>query len=346
MPEISVIVPVYNTELFLNRCINSIINQSHKNIEIIIINDGSTDQSEKIILEFCASNKRIRYFKQENIGLGRTRNRGIELALGTYLAFIDSDDYIRRDMLEKLVTKAKNDRLDIVCSEVYIDKGNKLQIRKKINAFESIDLSTKSSEEFYKNYYFSRIYSHNAWDKLYKRIFIIKNNIYFGDNKLIFAEDNYFQFQVLLSKPSIGFLNQPLYFYVKRDGSIMNNYKENLICRNMNMIRAFNTMNPTNNNLIQKVIDVITFDILIEETMNIIISGKNFSDLRRNLSAFYQSNICEEFVQSLNKNKSYQLEPNKKRRAFICLLGKFYNKQFYLLADVILYTMYKYFKES
>ena len=89
---ISIIVPIYNSEKYLNKCIDSLINQTEKNIEIILVNDGSTDNSEEIIKEY--KDKRIKYYKNKNQGIGKTRNFGIEQATGSYIMFVDSDDYI------------------------------------------------------------------------------------------------------------------------------------------------------------------------------------------------------------------------------------------------------------
>lgn len=104
MNKVSLIVPVYNTSKYLEKCINSLINQTLKDIEIIIINDGSTDNSEKIIKKF--NDKRIKYIAKQNEGIGKTRNLGIEKATGEYLAFVDSDDYLSIDFCKKMYTKS------------------------------------------------------------------------------------------------------------------------------------------------------------------------------------------------------------------------------------------------
>ena len=102
MIKISVIVPVYNTEKYLERCIKSIINQSLTDIEIIVINDGSTDNSEQILKNFACKDSRIRIINQKNAGLSITRNNGLQIASGEYISFIDSDDYIHKDMIKIL----------------------------------------------------------------------------------------------------------------------------------------------------------------------------------------------------------------------------------------------------
>lgn len=107
MSSISIIVPVYNKEKYLNRCLESLVNQTIKDIEIIIINDGSTDNSEAVIKEYLLTNTNIRYYSKENEGIAKTRNYGIELAKSDYILFVDADDYIENTLVEKLMPYIK-----------------------------------------------------------------------------------------------------------------------------------------------------------------------------------------------------------------------------------------------
>ena len=113
-PLVSVIVPVYNVERYLNRCLNSIISQTFKDIEIICVNDGSTDTSLKILKEYQKIDNRIIVINKENEGVSKSRNKGIEVAKGEYIVFVDSDDWINLDMVEYMYNKAKNTDTDIV----------------------------------------------------------------------------------------------------------------------------------------------------------------------------------------------------------------------------------------
>lgn len=136
MNKVSLIVPVYNTSKYLEKCINSLINQTLKDIEIIIINDGSTDNSEKIIKKF--NDKRIKYIAKQNEGIGKTRNLGIEKATGEYLAFVDSDDYLSIDFCKKMYTKATSDNCDIVICNFFEVRHNLIGI--KFNDFKDTNL--------------------------------------------------------------------------------------------------------------------------------------------------------------------------------------------------------------
>ena len=132
--DISIIVPIYNSEKYLKKCIDSIINQTKKELEIILINDGSTDNSEKIIKEY--KDKRIKYIKNTNQGIGTTRNQGIKEATGKYLMFIDSDDYIENNACELLYNKAEKDNLDMVVCDFYREKEDGEKKEDKIIDFK------------------------------------------------------------------------------------------------------------------------------------------------------------------------------------------------------------------
>ena len=114
MPKLSVIVPVYNVEKYLSRCLTSLINQTLDNIEIIIVNDGSTDKSDEIIREYKKANNNIIYVTKENGGLSSARNFGLIYATGEYIAFLDSDDYVDRNIYKKMYEKAKETNSDYV----------------------------------------------------------------------------------------------------------------------------------------------------------------------------------------------------------------------------------------
>ena len=114
-PQISVIIPVYNVEQYLSKCLESIINQTLQDIEIICINDGSTDNSLQILEEYAQKDSRMIVINQENQGVGVARNKGLEIARGDYIWFVDSDDYVERNGLDYVYEKSKENNADIVC---------------------------------------------------------------------------------------------------------------------------------------------------------------------------------------------------------------------------------------
>ena len=144
MNKVSIIVPVYNTSKYLNSCIKSLLHQTLKDIEIILINDGSTDDSESIIKKY--KDKRIKYISKKNEGIGKTRNLGIDTATGEYLSFIDSDDYVEPDFCEKMYEKATKDKCDIVICDYYEDHFEGLKEIK-----ESLNKSNKELKELWRS---------------------------------------------------------------------------------------------------------------------------------------------------------------------------------------------------
>lgn len=131
--KVSIIVPVYNVEKYLKRCVDSIIEQSYKNLEIILVDDGSKDNSFSICKEYESKDSRVRIFHKENEGLGLTRNYGIEKSTGEYITFVDSDDYLTLDAVETMVEKAAVTNADVVVANMfYKDKEMKVMIEERL----------------------------------------------------------------------------------------------------------------------------------------------------------------------------------------------------------------------
>ena len=214
MVDISVIIPVYNVEKYLRKCLSSVINQSFKNIEIICVNDGSSDNSLRILSEYEHLDDRILLISQSNKGLGSARNKGIEYSKGKYLFFLDSDDYIELNTLEELFNHAEKTDADLVLFKAInynSDEGKFFETR--IYNMKNVSKVIGDGTVNYKdlgNLIFS--ISVTAWIKLYKRDLIELNNIRFPED-LIF-EDNLFNWEVILASEKIAFY--PKHFYIRR----------------------------------------------------------------------------------------------------------------------------------
>lgn len=344
MIKLSVIIPVYNTQEYLERCLKSVVNQTLKEIEIIILNDGSTDESEKIILEYCNNDNRIKYYKHNNIGLGPTRNIGIEKANGKYIAFVDSDDFVDLSMFEKLYDKAIKNNSDIVCCELYLYKNNNdKKIRKEFDDNIDIELKLENLENFFRDYYFGKIYSYNACDKIYKSSLLKNKNIMFGDNKKIFSEDNYFQLRVLQFAQKISFLNIPLYYYYIRSTSIMNSYKNDLMKMNLKMGEEFIEFAKISKDekLMNKIMANNVFNWIIESTINNLNDNKFADKLKIDINTLKRSMVYNMYINNMFKNKSYLLEPNKYRRYFMIIIAYLLKYNLDFLAIKLLYFKYK-----
>lgn len=209
--KLSVIVPIYNMEKYLNRCLDSLVNQTIEDIEIILINDGSTDKSQKIIDEYAKKyNKKIRSYTNKNQGISKTRNFGIDKANGEYIAFIDSDDFVEIDMFEKMYKKAKRENLDIVVCDYYnyYDQTKTTAIENIIN-FNNTNLLNDLELIFKIN--------PSPWNKIYKRSLILDSEYRFPEN--IKYEDLGYIPILLTEANKIGKINKPFNYYLIRSNS-------------------------------------------------------------------------------------------------------------------------------
>jgi glycosyltransferase involved in cell wall biosynthesis len=210
--KISVIIPIYNSEKYLSECLESIINQTFKDIEIICINDGSKDKSEKIIKEYAQKDKRIILFNQKNKGAGPARDKGVELSKGEYLSFIDSDDMFHYKTLEIAYNNLKKYNSEVVWFQ-YFQFGNIKSI--KIN--ENID-SYKIN-----NFSMSMCWCCVVWNRVWKSSIIKKNNISFGTLKS--GQDNVFNAKIFPFIKNIIILDVKLVYHRIVYKSLSSNYQ-------------------------------------------------------------------------------------------------------------------------
>lgn len=226
---VSIIVPIYNGEKYINRCLDSIVSQTLKNIEIIIINDGSTDNTENILKEYIKSDSRIKYIKTSNKGVSNARNIGLKNSSGEYIGFVDIDDYIVSNMYEKLYEKSKKNNADIVfCAHT--------SIHESCNLYESPcdkELIISTKDDKIKNIYIPFINSQLIYlgmcpTKLYRKKFIYENEIVFDCSRKI-GEDAYFNLQIITQAENIIITPESYYFYNKINESSTRRYIENMI---------------------------------------------------------------------------------------------------------------------
>ena len=201
--DISIIVPIYNAERYLNRCIKSLINQTKENIEFILVNDGSTDSSEEIIKSY--KDKRIKYFKNKNQGIGKTRNFGMQKATGKYIMFLDSDDYLSTNACDELFSKAEKDNLDLVINNFYrVEEETEKKVEVIIPEFKNTTL--KDNKRLLLDVNLA------PWNKLYKRELLKKNKIQFVED--LKYEDDPFVVEAMDKAKKIGYIKKFLNYYV------------------------------------------------------------------------------------------------------------------------------------
>ena len=231
MSKISVIIPVYNVEEYLSECIGSVLNQTYKDLQIICINDGSTDNSLKILNDYAVKDSRIVLVSQENQGVSTARNKGINVAEGEYITFLDPDDWFEPELIEFALKAINNSHSDIAIFCPNYLKNNKKEINK-----EQLEYLSEAKEKRYKHYRNNLV--NYSWDKLYRTDFIKKNNIKFCE-QIDQTEDVLFSLECLSHNPKIEYIPKCLYNYrINRAGSAMTNYSKLVV----NQIKAFKTM--------------------------------------------------------------------------------------------------------
>lgn len=219
MTKVSVIVPVYNVEKYLSRCLDSIISQTYNNLEIICVNDGSTDSSLNILTHYQKFDSRIKIIYKENGGLSSARNAGVNASTGKYILFVDADDYISQIAVEKLYENAEKNNSDVVIFD-YISGELDLLSKKFMNQFHFLsEYKNKSFNVSTLGFNGYKFTSPTAWSKLYRSEFI-KGKISFCEG--LIYEDNSYWAEVYLSAHRISYLPMALYYYVtNRPGCIM-----------------------------------------------------------------------------------------------------------------------------
>ena len=215
--KISIIVPVYNVEHELSRCVDSILNQSYTNIEVILVDDGSTDRCPSICDAFVMKDRRVRVIHKPNGGLSSARNAGLREASGEWILYVDSDDYILNDSCERLIAVGAKYDCDIVSADAIreFNGGREYMVHGSLadgKCYPSRDFIIKTVKpcEWYAP----------AWLNLYKRSFLIENNLFFAEGLL--HEDMEMQPRVFLAAKTVAYCAYPFYRYVDRASSIMN----------------------------------------------------------------------------------------------------------------------------
>ncbi|MDD4166851.1 MAG: glycosyltransferase family 2 protein [Endomicrobiaceae bacterium] len=214
--DVSVIIPVYNAEPYLKQCLDSVLAQTFKNIEIIIINDCSNDNSSQIIEEYRKTDRRIISISlQKNAGPGNARNEGIKAANGKYIVFIDSDDWVTEDYVETLYNSIEKHNCDMVSANFYIYDDKTGQLKTDKNPEDLYKTCFNTSE---KKQYFLFLNNNYIWIRIYRKDFLKANNIYFKLNKL---EDSLFLWQAVIFSDNFMFVDKNIYYYrVNRTGSL------------------------------------------------------------------------------------------------------------------------------
>lgn len=302
-PKVSVLVPIYNVETYLKQCLDSLINQTLKDIEFICINDGSTDSSAQILLEYSAKDNRIKVINKENSGYGATMNIGLNAASGEYIGIVEPDDYVDKNMFEDLYNIANNNSLDVVKSDFYFYTGTNNRARKagKIKKQNTGKvMSVKDDLSILK-------IMPSIWSAIYKKDFLQENAIRFLETPGASYQDTSFAFKSLAAAKRLMFTDKA-YLYYRQDNensSVKSKSKVYAICSEWEEISEFINKRPE-----------------LKEIVNDALICNQFNAYRWNVLRI-ADNYKEEFIEKYSQtfkaylengeiNKNFYKKDNKK----------------------------------
>ena len=231
MSKVSIIIPVYNVDKYLERCLNSVLKQTHTNLEIICVNDGSPDSSLDILKKYEKQDGRVKVIDKENGGVSSARNVGLSTMTGEYVLFLDADDWIEEEAIEKLLCVAKKENVEIVRATYFNNINEEESIQQN-----SIEKKFQTKEGLFKNDIFTNILKGilpGYACLFFTKANIIKDNKIVFDEKIHFMEDLMFVIEILTKSESVYFLNYPFYHYFTNDAGATRSsdkYLKNIEC--------------------------------------------------------------------------------------------------------------------
>ena len=277
---ISIIVPIYNMELYLSKCIESIIKQSYDNIEILLVNDGSSDKSIEICKKYEKNDSRVRVINQKNCGVSSARNKGIDCSFGKYITFVDPDDYIEENMIERMYNVIEEKKADVViCGNKNIDENGKItnaDIKNKELDMSGIDgLKGLLAED---------IYNCVSWGKLYKKS-VFSNNKFNCETKI--CEDLEVLYKIFYKCKKIVYIPDKLYVWLSRKDSVTKQKYNDLwrgeisICDKIVEFTRLNCPNITEYAIKRYIRVILSCFFIIEDNFD-----DNFRELRLKLRKY------------------------------------------------------------
>ena len=251
--KVSIIVPVYNAGIHLKPCLDSLVGQTLKEIEIVLVLDVPTDGSDKVAEEYAQRDKRIKLvYNKLNLHIGFSRNEGLKVAQGEYIGFADHDDYCEIDMFEQLYRKAKNNDADVVVSNFYVES----ETEKFFFGFPDNLPDAEFQDNVFKSLINARISRKNTysfdnvnviWNQLFRREFLKLNDIWFTDNKVITMEDVLFNIKVHFSARKVCYLPETYYHHVNNSQNEFDSYDYRAIAKVIPHLLEIDTFLRTNN---------------------------------------------------------------------------------------------------
>lgn len=326
---VSIIVPIYNCEKDIERTIESIIKQSYNNIEIILVNDGSTDNSAKVVEEYRKIDKRIKVIHQKNAGVSAARNTGLDVASGNYIAFIDADDYIEQDYIKTLYEQAKKNNCDIVkCCFKRNDKDVQYFPELKL-----LDLTTQQDLHYLEKEMFETFKFNQVWGQLINKD-VIKQNRF--DIKLKMGEDYLFNYFIYKNTKKMLIIPECLYYYSINTSGMANSDEPRKIIRKIEDILELYAKIYDNN--------VIVLKRVIKEVIPHLLSALKSKKMTKvEKREIFEKIITNELIEKLIDNVEISTFKDYKYKYIVkCIYKKDYKKA-YIYANSI-YKMIKFFQ--
>lgn len=336
-PLVTVVIPIYNVEKQLSRCIDSVLNQTYKNLEIILVDDGSPDNCPQICDEYAKKDDRIIVIHKVNQGLGMARNTGIELATGKYICFFDSDDYVEVDTVEECCICAERERADLVCFG-HIEETNSGKVRLQ-------RLPTVPKEVFLKNEILEQLIpmtlAHNAetgedwnlsmsaWSCFFSMDVIKKNKWRFVSEREIISEDIYSVLEYYWYTEKIVFIKKTFYHYILNELSLSNVFRNDRYEKLKVFVSKMRELLKSKNS--EKELEQRLFTIFLGLTIgalkNIVICDLTFKNKYKALKNI----ICDDFMQNVLSNTVYKGEPFAKKILFWLMKRKMILLSFWII---------------
>ena len=271
VPKISIIVPVYKVEPYIHKCVDSILNQTFKDFELILVDDGSPDNCGKICDEYGQKDNRVIVIHKANEGISSARNAGLDIARGEYIGFVDSDDYIEKDMYEILYNICEDNKCDIAsCSSIIY-----FQEKTVINGGHRLIIHNK--EEAMRVMLEGELYDEVVWVKLFKKSVI--EDIRFPVGKIY--EDTAFTYKVINNSKRVATIGEPKYNYIKHENSIMSNAIQDI---KIDAVIAYKDMYKFMEKKYPGLCDLVALKLANSSmiVMNLMAKKKNFRDYKDN----------------------------------------------------------------
>ena len=271
VPKISIIVPVYKVEPYIHKCVDSILNQTFKDFELILVDDGSPDNCGKICDEYGQKDNRVIVIHKANEGISSARNAGLDIARGEYIGFVDSDDYIEKDMYEILYNICEDNKCDIAsCSSIIY-----FQEKTVINGGHRLIIHNK--EEAMRVMLEGELYDEVVWVKLFKKSVI--EDIRFPVGKIY--EDTAFTYKVINNSKRVATIGEPKYNYIKHENSIMSNAIQDI---KIDAVIAYKDMYKFMEKKYPGLCDLVALKLANSSmiVMNLMAKKENFRDYKDN----------------------------------------------------------------